>query len=196
MRTLASPRCRGCHRSCRHRASSRPDGASGDAVLDAESGRGTARRLGSREDHRGQEADAIRLVDDGGTVVLSAKADGAATRPRSADEDRHQGDADHRVAMEDQQAHRGGRQRRGVEGGFAGRASSSASAATGRSFRLPTASPFARRPALGQADALRELMYIWSNKAPVGTVIPNPHTNRVQMIVAASGPAGVGKWSR
>ena len=33
-----------------------------------------------------------------------------------------------------------------------------------------------------------------SNKAPVGTVIPNPHTGRVQMIVASSGPAGVGAW--
>ena len=37
-------------------------------------------------------------------------------------------------------------------------------------------------------------MYVWSNKAPVGTVIPNPHTGRVQMIVASSGPAGVGTW--
>ena len=34
----------------------------------------------------------------------------------------------------------------------------------------------------------------WSNKAPVGTVIPNPHTKRVQMVVASTGPAGVGKW--
>jgi hypothetical protein len=38
------------------------------------------------------------------------------------------------------------------------------------------------------------LMYVWSNSAPVGTVIPNPHTKRVQMIVASSGPVGVGKW--
>ena len=39
-----------------------------------------------------------------------------------------------------------------------------------------------------------ELMYIWSNQAPVGTVIANPHTNRIQMIVASSGTASVGQW--
>lgn len=38
------------------------------------------------------------------------------------------------------------------------------------------------------------LMYVWSNAAPVGTVIPNPHAKRIQMVVASSGPAGVGKW--
>ena len=46
----------------------------------------------------------------------------------------------------------------------------------------------------GKPTPYATLMYIWSNKAPVGTVIPNPHTDRVQMIVAASGPAGVGTW--
>jgi hypothetical protein len=38
------------------------------------------------------------------------------------------------------------------------------------------------------------LMYIWSNKEPVGKVIQNPRTARVQMIVASSGEAGVGAW--
>jgi hypothetical protein len=38
------------------------------------------------------------------------------------------------------------------------------------------------------------LMYIWANHAPVGTVIPNPRTRRVQMVVASSGAAGVGVW--
>lgn len=38
------------------------------------------------------------------------------------------------------------------------------------------------------------LMYIWANQAPVGTVIENPHTRRVQMVVASSGAAGVGAW--
>jgi hypothetical protein len=38
------------------------------------------------------------------------------------------------------------------------------------------------------------LIYIWSNRDPVGTVIPNPHTRRIQMIVASSGDAGVGAW--
>ena len=39
-----------------------------------------------------------------------------------------------------------------------------------------------------------EIIYIWSNKAPVGTIIPNPHTRRVQMVVASSGGAAVGQW--
>jgi len=38
------------------------------------------------------------------------------------------------------------------------------------------------------------LMYIWANHDPIGTVIPSPHTRRVQMIVASSGSAGAGKW--
>jgi hypothetical protein len=37
------------------------------------------------------------------------------------------------------------------------------------------------------------LMYIFSQKLPVGTVVPNPHTRRIQMIVVDSG-AGVGTW--
>jgi len=39
-----------------------------------------------------------------------------------------------------------------------------------------------------------QLIYIWSNHVPVGTIIPNPRTKRVQMVVASSGAAGVGKW--
>lgn len=38
------------------------------------------------------------------------------------------------------------------------------------------------------------LMYIWENKAAVGTVIPNTRTDRVKMMVAASGEEGVGQW--
>jgi hypothetical protein len=38
------------------------------------------------------------------------------------------------------------------------------------------------------------LMYIWSNDAPPGSVIQNPHTDRVQMLVVAGGDASLGKW--
>lgn len=38
------------------------------------------------------------------------------------------------------------------------------------------------------------LMYVWSNSAPVGSVIANPRTQRVQMIVVSSGAAGLGQW--
>ena len=38
------------------------------------------------------------------------------------------------------------------------------------------------------------LMYIWENKAPVGSVITSPHSSRVRMMVASQGTAGIGKW--
>ena len=48
----------------------------------------------------------------------------------------------------------------------------------------------------GQNLPYATLMYIWSNEAPVGTVIANPHSRRIQMVVASSGPAGVGEWQK
>lgn len=57
------------------------------------------------------------------------------------------------------------------------------------------------RASLGVGDTIagREvpyatLMYIWSGAVPVGTMIPNPHTGRVRMIVATAGAARVGSW--
>jgi len=38
------------------------------------------------------------------------------------------------------------------------------------------------------------LMYIWENQAERGTIIPNPHTSRIQMIVAESGADRTGTW--
>jgi Protein of unknown function (DUF3047) len=61
------------------------------------------------------------------------------------------------------------------------------------SFSDRAASSFAKN--LGGRDLpYATLMYIWSNSAPVGTVIPNPHAKRIQMVVVSSGEAGVGKW--
>ena len=37
-------------------------------------------------------------------------------------------------------------------------------------------------------------MYIWENRAPVGTVIENVHTSRIRMIVADSGAANLRVW--
>jgi hypothetical protein len=48
----------------------------------------------------------------------------------------------------------------------------------------------------GQDLPYATLTYIWSNKAPVGSVIENPHTGRVRMVVASSGAAGVGAWQK
>jgi hypothetical protein len=38
------------------------------------------------------------------------------------------------------------------------------------------------------------LMYVWENKAPVGTVIPSTRTGRIKMIVVATGSDGIGQW--
>jgi hypothetical protein len=61
--------------------------------------------------------------------------------------------------------------------------------------------PFGDRAALSLSESVSgreapyaQLMYIWSNSAPVNTIIPNPRTTRVQMVVASSGSAGVGQW--
>jgi hypothetical protein len=46
----------------------------------------------------------------------------------------------------------------------------------------------------GQPLPYATLMYIWENRAPAGTVIPNRHTSRVRMLVAESGRDKVGTW--
>jgi len=56
-----------------------------------------------------------------------------------------------------------------------------------------TASAISRN-ATGRELPYAQIVYVWANTAPVGTVIANPHTRRVEMVVAASGSAEVGKW--
>jgi hypothetical protein len=46
----------------------------------------------------------------------------------------------------------------------------------------------------GQALPYATLMYVWSNTIPVGTVLAHPRTDRIRMIVVASGQQGVGEW--
>lgn len=41
---------------------------------------------------------------------------------------------------------------------------------------------------------LAALCYVWDGKAPAGTIAPNAYTDRVQMVVADSGPASLGRW--
>jgi len=65
---------------------------------------------------------------------------------------------------------------------------------TGKLPRLDQAALYVSRKVFGREMPYATLMYIWSNKAPVGSVIENPHTRRVQMVVASSGAAGVGAW--
>jgi hypothetical protein len=46
----------------------------------------------------------------------------------------------------------------------------------------------------GQDLPYATLMYIWSANAAPGTVIANPHTGRVQMIVVSGQPGDAGQW--
>ena len=60
-------------------------------------------------------------------------------------------------------------------------------------FKDRTASAMAKS-ASGRDLPYAQLAYIWSTNAPVGTVITHPHSQRVRMIVAASGDAKAGQW--
>jgi hypothetical protein len=135
-----------------------------------------------------------KLVADQGAVVLNAKADAAAsgllavvdfdikTAPvmqwrwkiRNLIDDQDNSNA----AKEDSPAR--------ISLGFEGDKSK-------LGFRDRTASSLAKAGS-GRELPYAQLVYIWSNDKPVGTVIENPHTKRVQMVVAASGAANVGKW--
>ena len=67
----------------------------------------------------------------------------------------------------------------------------------GDKSKLPDAEQ--RRFALAKKVSGRDapfatLMYIWSNRDPVGTVIPSAHSEQLRMIVVESGGGGVGAW--
>jgi len=46
----------------------------------------------------------------------------------------------------------------------------------------------------GRYPPLAAINYIWESKAPKGTVVPNPYTERVKMIVVESGVERVNQW--
>ena len=65
----------------------------------------------------------------------------------------------------------------------------------------PSTLPFSERLqiSLGRAvwgDRLpvAALCYVWDNRAPPETIVPNAYTGRVRMVVADSGAASLGKW--
>lgn len=62
--------------------------------------------------------------------------------------------------------------------------------------RVDQAVMYVSRRLSGQDLPYATLMYIWHNKAPVGSVIENPNSRRIQMVVASSGPEGVGAWQK
>jgi DUF3047 family protein len=46
----------------------------------------------------------------------------------------------------------------------------------------------------GRALPYATLMYVWTSEGSIGSVIPNPRTRRIEMIVVESGDAGAGEW--
>ena len=48
----------------------------------------------------------------------------------------------------------------------------------------------------GQELPYATLMYIWSGKSPVDTIITNAHTSRIKMIVVDSGWDNLGQWHK
>jgi hypothetical protein len=46
----------------------------------------------------------------------------------------------------------------------------------------------------GEDLPLAAINYIWESKAPIGTMVPNPYTDRVMMFVVESGEEKVNQW--
>ena len=134
------------------------------------------------------------LVESDGTVVARARADAAAAglnfpvkfdvRSAPVVEFRWKiakliDDADSRIAAKEDSPVR-------LVLGFDGDKSK-------LTFKERTASVLAKS-ATGKELPYAQLIYVWSNSEPVGTVIENTHTRRVRMIVAATGAGNAGKW--
>ena len=50
------------------------------------------------------------------------------------------------------------------------------------------------RMARGEYPPMGAITYIWESKSPVGTLVPNPYTEQVKMIVLQSGEEKVRRW--
>lgn len=46
----------------------------------------------------------------------------------------------------------------------------------------------------GQYPPIGAINYIWESKSPIGTLVPNPYTDRVSMIVIESGDTRLNEW--
>jgi hypothetical protein len=46
----------------------------------------------------------------------------------------------------------------------------------------------------GEPLPFATLMYVWDHRYPVGSVIPNPHTQRIRKLVVESGPQHLNQW--
>jgi hypothetical protein len=142
----------------------------------------------------GKKPTRYALVDDRGTIVLHARANAAASALR------HDTNFDLRAAPVIEWRWKIARLIDGQDNAVAAKEDSPVRVILefdGDRSKLSLRDRLAL--SLGDKIAGREvpyatLMYIWSGKVPVGTVIPNPNTGRVRMIVATAGAAGVGAW--
>ncbi len=50
------------------------------------------------------------------------------------------------------------------------------------------------RTLMGEEMPYATLMYVWSNQREVGSVVPNPRTDRIRKLVLESGKGGLGRW--
>jgi hypothetical protein len=141
----------------------------------------------------GKKPTQYELVDDGGAVVLHAKADAAASALR------HETKFDLRAAPGVEWRWKISKPIDEQDNAIAAKEDSPVRVILefdGDRAKLS----FRDRTSLGLADRLtgREvpyatMMYVWAPKVPVGTVIVNPNTGRVKMVVATTG-AAVGSW--
>ncbi len=46
----------------------------------------------------------------------------------------------------------------------------------------------------GEYPPIGAINYIWANKAPIGSIVPNPFTDRAKMIVVESGEMALNRW--
>jgi len=46
----------------------------------------------------------------------------------------------------------------------------------------------------GQYPPIAAINYIWESKSPIGTIVPNPYTDRAMMIVVQSGKTKLNRW--
>jgi hypothetical protein len=46
----------------------------------------------------------------------------------------------------------------------------------------------------GQYPPIAAINYIWESNSPIGTIVPNPYTDRVMMIVVQSGRTKLNQW--
>jgi hypothetical protein len=142
----------------------------------------------------GKRATEYRLVDNGGTTVLEAYADAAATGfyRRVRVDPRRQPLLEWRWRVEDMIA--------GADLRVGAREDSVARLVV--SFHGdPRKLDFEDRTKLrlakvfaGEPLPYAMLIYVWSNQIPAETALPSPQIDRIRMVVVESGPAHVGQW--